>query len=171
MNPILIGVCGPAGSGKSEVAKILADYGRICIIPFAGPLKAMAKQFGWDGRKDEKGRKYLQLLGTEIGRAYNSNYWVDQWVEQSKKAVEDKFEIIIADDCRFDNEAKTIKQYNGTILKLWGRKDELGNNATHASEVGINDCYIDYSIDNSGSLVDLADKVLSLITWIKTTTL
>jgi len=173
---MVIGLCGPAGSGKGEVAKLLSNFGKTYTLPFAKPLKAMAKSFGWDGNKDEKGRKFLQLLGTEIGRAYDQDYWVKRWAEEAKMILSAgvpgypnilQYDILVADDTRFDNEADIIKSFGGFVVRLSGRKYDLGNNSTHASERGITESKIDFTIDNSGTIEDLSDKIFRLLEWIK----
>ena len=60
-------ISGKAESGKSTLAKYLtteianANYASYCI-PFAGAVKKIAKEMGWDGNKDEKGRNLLQFI-------------------------------------------------------------------------------------------------------------
>lgn len=172
---LVIGLCGKAGSGKGEVSKILSKHYSTYVLPFAKPLKEMAKSFGWDGQKDEKGRKFLQLLGTEIGRAYNNNHWVDCWKREADKALRsfdnpfgpgearETYQIIIADDVRFDNEGECIHSYNGYNIKIEGRAYDLGGNSTHASEKGLNPNLIDSILDNSGTVEELERRVLNIV--------
>jgi hypothetical protein len=47
----LVGFCGDAGAGKSTAARILEEEHGFVILPFAGPMKAMALAFGLS--KDE----------------------------------------------------------------------------------------------------------------------
>ena len=115
---MIIALCGPAYAGKSEVGKLIVERlgGNHFVLPFAKPLKDMARDvFGWDGKKDEKGRKFLQLLGTEIGRCYNENFWVDQWIAAVKKK-NGTIRDVITDDTRYDNEALAAKNNGGIIV-------------------------------------------------------
>jgi len=124
-NSVCIGIAGRAGAGKSTVAKMLASFLQslnytVDIIPFALPVKSLALSMGWNGKKDEKGRRLLQLLGTECGReCINENIWVDTW---AKKADASKADFIIADDMRFENEINFIMRRCGAIVKVYGRK-------------------------------------------------
>lgn len=122
---MLIALTGPMGSGKTTIATALAirleRRGlRACVEPMAGPLKRFAKQMGWDGRKDKRGRRLLQLLGTECGRKCISD---DIWVEQWRKSVEGWDGPVICDDVRFDNEAAVFDM----VFKLPMRFDECKN--------------------------------------------
>ena len=41
--PVLIGLCGPAGAGKSTAARHLVEHHGFVRRPFAGPLKGMLR--------------------------------------------------------------------------------------------------------------------------------
>jgi len=114
---MLVGLTGPAYAGKSAVANALNERlgGGHMIQPFAKPLKDMARMFGWDGKKDDKGRRFLQFLGTEIGRCYNNDFWVDQWAG-AIVAVNGSICNAIADDARFENEVGIIRREGGLLV-------------------------------------------------------
>ena len=130
------------GAGKSTVAKALAEalYGE--IISLASPIKEIAYQMGWDGNKDEKGRRLLQTLGTECGRnCIGKDVWVNKWLE---KALASDKDVVICDDLRFQTEYEFFKFYtdcrfvhivrpsqSSTLKDLWRRY------FAHESERGI----------------------------------
>lgn len=129
-NMIIFMIHGPMGSGKSTLSNIIMERAKMTgktatILPFAKPLKEAAKQLGWDGNKDKKGRRLLQLLGTEVGRkCIGPNIWTDKW----KKALTDaemEADIVICDDLRFLNEYEAAKVFCLTrkviSIKLKGR--------------------------------------------------
>ena len=74
---------GSARHGKTTAceivkAKLEAHKRRVLIINYADYLKFIAKEyFGWDGKKDEKGRTLLQWLGTDFVRNRYPTFWVD----------------------------------------------------------------------------------------------
>jgi hypothetical protein len=150
----VIGIAGPAGSGKGVFARMLAVFlDDSAIVPFAAPLKEMARALGWDGQKDAKGRRLLQLLGTEVGRqCIAEDIWVYRWV----RAVSGKTRAVIADDCRFENEANAIHGLGGVVVCLTGRG--YADTPTHASEAGLPADCIDVRIENTGSLDQLFTK-------------
>lgn len=160
MSTFIIGLSGPMGVGKTttanEIIKIAlehqARYPAVHKVAFADALKTCAiRWFGWNGQKDEKGRRMLQLLGTEVGRAYDENVWICHW----RSAVDiigsahPRGAVIVADDVRFDNEASYIKGMGGFMARLVGRGGGDALAMKHSSEGGINGEYIDTVIDIS----------------------
>ncbi len=156
--PIVIVLTGKKGSGKTTVSNWFAKqlnkhHYTTSVQPMAAPLKAVATSMGWNGEKDEKGRRLLQLLGTECGRnCISENIWIDKWIHTAKIA---NSKVTIIDDCRFDNEYDTAKFYADQIgakfyhINLIGREEVTPDNRhwlakllfehkTHVSEEGIN---------------------------------
>lgn len=125
----LIGIVGLAGSGKSSLAAALARRGWTRVA-FADELKRIAReQFGWDGVKDERGRRLLQVLGTEAGRAYRPDIWVERLFasriatgepDESGRSVDymlaQRGARVVIDDCRFPNEVEAIRARGGRIV-------------------------------------------------------
>lgn len=150
------------------------NYFNLYNIPFAKGVKDVAYQLGWDGKKDKKGRKVLQLIGTDIGRVLSPDIWVDKWFRDythyQNEVVKYKFsdQYIMSDiyfdpkngvgndDCRFNNEAKELKDNGFTIIHItrprpfiWWIKEIFSLRILrhfHASERGIDKKYIDYYI-------------------------
>lgn len=146
-------------------------------IKFAGPLYEMQDAI-YDIAKlpkpKEKDRKLLQYLGTEWGRSISQTIWVDIF----KRSVEelnnpDAFDfcnlftnvIVTNDDTRFDNEAQAIKELGGIVVRIVGRAPagETAVNTGHSSECGVSDEYVDFVIDNSGSLEQLEMQIKALL--------
>ena len=145
----VIGLTGEAGCGKTTAANVLVDKG-YQKLSFATPVKKLAYKFGWDGKKDDRGRRLLQLVGTEIGRWYDPDIWVKKAAE-AVKDIDDTQKLymaptlIVFDDVRFANEASLIKKLDGFIIELVGCSAPLAvDGASHASEQGIPNELIDY---------------------------
>lgn len=150
-------ICGKAGSGKTTLAHYITNQAAYSsIASFAGKLKETAAQLGWDGKKDARGRRFLQQLGWAA-----RNYDPDVWVRATVEGVEEG-QLVVVDDWRFPNE-KYYFTHNGiphTIIKIAGRKSRLpGDLAEDVSETALDywpDDVFDYVVDNSGSLMDLS---------------
>lgn len=159
----VIGLCGPAGSGKSEVAKILLLSLPVkwqgAVVSFAKPVKDIAFAMGWDGKKDERGRRMLQLLGTEVGRGYDPDLWVRKWLAtvSSLEAVCPQGEhlLIVADDVRFENEVQAIHRLSGQVWEVCRPGHEY--HFKHVSEQGV--WGVDGKILNEGSLEQLEEAI------------
>lgn len=132
---MLIGLTGLAGSGKSEVARILVAEARFRRVKFADPLKNMLRTMLRDiGHTDEDVERYIegdlkekevdgvgvtsrflqQSLGTEWGRKIVAeDLWIRLWAARAER-----FERVIADDVRFENEVEIIRKRGGEIWHI-----------------------------------------------------
>ena len=160
----LIGITGRAGSGKTSMAEIFESRGYV-KKSFADPIKWIAKRYYfWDGKKDDRGRRLLQVLGTEAGREYDPNVWIkhiEQYLEARIKMVDYETNkkkprkvdeiLVVIDDVRFPNEAKLIKDMGGKVIKLTGKSYDMGTLSKHASEQELEG---DYPIN----IPDMGDK-------------
>jgi len=162
---IIIGLTGPMYAGKTTIANALRErylkyYGVDSrIMSMAGPLKALARQIGWNGLKDEKGRRLLQLLGTEVCRkCISDSYWTDKFLDS---CIASKAEVIICDDVRFDNEAEVcdlVIRITGRDPLIWRLTEWMPIRLRrfvrslfcHKSELGISK--YDLCLDNSGDI-------------------
>jgi hypothetical protein len=159
---MIIGITGLAQSGKSTLADILCNERGFVSIALADSLKSIAKEhFNWDGQKDDRGRRLLQLLGTEVGRAYDADLWVIKLQNKiAIKRAQGKLDVVVP-DVRFLNEAQAIKNWGGWIVRLNGRGGLEGAAGSHVSESEMLSIVADVSFDNTGSLDDLTQFALS----------
>jgi len=160
-----IGISGFMGAGKSTVADMMkCELGCAEVLAMAKPIKDIAGIMGWNGKKDEKGRRLLQLIGTECGReCLYDNVWVDMWF-RTVNAWPCHVRYAICDDIRFDNEAAGIIKAGGFIVLVTGR-GELGR---HKSEQGISEANVTFELDNKGSIYTLRSRVSALCEIIST---
>lgn len=157
-------------SGKSQVGKdTLADFFISHIrenedydiepekIGFANNIKRVAKEnFGWDGKKDEKGVNLLIDIG-EIGRKYNQNIWVNNLLEKCFTSNCKKQFLYIIKDWRFFNEYQRIyeKFPLSLIYKIrinGSSKNKnifINQNASTENELDNQSYLMDYIIENN----------------------
>jgi energy-coupling factor transporter ATP-binding protein EcfA2 len=105
---IIVLIAGKAGAGKSTVADFmlrgLPTDKPSMISSFALGIKSIAYQMGWNGEKDEKGRRLLQQLGN-MGREYNENTWVKHTMDVLNRMTNPIIlDFLLVDDWRFPNE-------------------------------------------------------------------
>jgi hypothetical protein len=163
---MLIGLTGPAGSGKSFCAQYLQEQFRYERVSFAGPLKAMLRAaldyadlipvyveaiIGGELKETPNNllggktpRYAMQTLGTEWGReCLSQDFWI-ALAESRIRGLLMQGVPVVVDDVRFDNEADMIQRLGGTVLRVAGRSK--GVSPDHPSEQG---AWYHHTIDNS----------------------
>lgn len=173
---LILGLTGPAGCGKSTVAKYLVDHHSFVEIAFADPLKDMLAALLGEARENldrlladrewkerpcstlggKSPRQALQLLGTEWGRQLmHPDIWVlavrsrIEWVQD---VFEDEGHHIVISDVRFANEAAFVRQH-GRLAHV--SRPDAAPVAAHTSESGVLFDSRDFHLDNHGSLAQL----------------
>lgn len=168
----LISLTGRIGSGKSLVARILAELG-YREYALASPLKEIAVTFGFNpqhvnGTQEDKlivdpdwgcsSREWLQKFGTEVCRETfpvlfpNSNFPHGIWSFLMKKEYQRQLAInpnycMCVSDNRFLNEAVCIKEMGGYIIKLVANTNNKYQ-SSHKSEIEIDSIEADFLIIN-----------------------
>ena len=59
---IVIIINGKGGAGKDTVCEITSKFFKVRNISAITPIKEIAANFGWNGEKDNKSRKFLKLF-------------------------------------------------------------------------------------------------------------
>ena len=169
----VLGVSGLAGAGKSTLCNYIRDLApntvEVQIHPMAAALKRVALQYGWDGVKDEKGRRLLQSLGQTF-RDYDDKTWLREWYSGFMESVlhasihtSYKCLIAIVDDMRHHNEAGIVKQLGGTTLRLEGRGGLAGAAGKHESEIHIMNLEVDKVYHNDRDINHLEERAKHLV--------
>lgn len=187
--PLLIGIAGRKGSGKSTVATFLGGVlnGRSVIQGFAHPMKlTLYNLFNVDNKYFEdplckekiipgfniSGRKVMQLMGTEFLRnMVDKDFFIKvkaSFIEETKQLTD----IFIIDDVRFNNEAEWIRENNGHIIHVYNTSKDaaveeaarvIAGEDTHSSEQGIVKLPQDGYIFNTSTKLFLAHEILEMI--------
>lgn len=173
---ICVLLSGPQRSGKTTIADmLLSEMSRRGLrsykYSFAHPIKYIASEFiGWDGRKDEKGRKLLQTLGTDAGRTFNPDCWVRYGIDTYLPKVPTyPFDFLVIDDWRFPNEASYIEEnpmYD--VVRVNIMRPGTENTDPHESENSLSGHEtFDIYLYNSGDLYSALKMSESLADWIQ----
>jgi hypothetical protein len=166
---MLVSFTGKMGSGKTTAANIASHFAETYLkeevkrIKFADTLYdiqyLIQNRLGLELEKD---RRLLQLIG-QWGREIDKDFWCTQFYSRYLEITEPA-QVLINDDCRFNNEAELIKRLGGKIVLVVGpQRGEYVRHTDDVSENGINGKYIDFVIDNSGNAEDLMHQLKELI--------
>lgn len=190
----IVAFCGAAGSGKDTAAHALDDYTQVrfaepvyagllamdplidfCRVNGAIYLSDITKEEGWDRAKEyTEVRRLLQKYGTEAGRdIHGQNCWVDICKKKIHQLLSEGKRVKVT-DCRFTNEAMMLRNRGAAVIRIAGPSRREGVITSHSSEAGIPDEFVDYHIENNGTIEQLhkvvkwcaskgqRDKVLAL---------
>jgi hypothetical protein len=123
---VIVALAGLAGSGKSTAAEHLVGMGFV-RHRFAGPIKNMLRALGLSEREIEGDLKEqpcellggktprwaMQSLGSEWGRfRIDPSLWKRAWIRTLPAGN------VVAEDCRFANEAAAARQVGGKIILI-----------------------------------------------------
>lgn len=168
----LLGITGPAGSGKSTAAQVLVGAGW-ARVRMAGPLKAMLRAIGLTDRhldgdlkelpcdllQGRTPRHAMQTLGSEWGRALIGP---DLWIDLARREIVQTMALgvsVVVDDVRFENEAAMIRALGGMVLGL-SRPGTGGGD--HVSEAGV---AADLTYANDGGIEALQGWMAYVFVW------
>jgi hypothetical protein len=167
----VIVVSGKAQHGKDSTARIFKEIAeedgkKVLITHYADYLKYICKEwFGWDGKKDDKGRTILQHVGTNLARTNHENVWVNVVIE-SLKAFGEEYDYVLIPDCRYINEIEMMKDNFDTLsmrVERIGFESKLTHEQkNHISEVALDNYNFDYMISVLGGVEYLETEVRML---------
>lgn len=187
-----IAIVGKANSGKNTLSKILSKkFKRIdpCLkikyLAFADPLKKMVKLMfpylpnkflvgpskfrsepipnAFKGPNPLTVRQVLLDLGTEVGRGYKDDLWIDSLNFRLSKIKNNC--LVIVTDVRFINEFKFLKDNGFFMIKLV-RGETAINHVSELEQDKIPDSDFDYICYNKSNLSNLileVEKIIKLV--------
>lgn len=166
-------ISGHAQNGKdtvaSEMYQILTQRGeRVLQIHYADLLKFICSScFGWDGKKDERGRHILQYVGTDVVRKKAPDYWVN-FVCELLTIFDKEWDTVLIPDARFPNEIDRLKEQFHYVRHLRVIRPGFDNKLSaeqkkHPSETALDHVSPDRVFVNAGTLEDLKEQVAHYI--------
>lgn len=152
---MILGLSGKKCSGKSWAASYIIEQYTGVELAFAAPLKELARSLfarylsedvdPWNDKRPEV-RRFLQVLGTDLFRAYDPDVWVRLCVADAARHTARGTNVVIS-DLRFPNEADAIVAAGGLVLRCEAdeavraervrRLYEDSANDTHPSETAL----------------------------------
>ena len=183
-DPVIIGLAGRAGSGKSTAAEYLRRRYDFECIAFADALKdclalLMAdrgidhavlheqrfKTVPLDAMHDTSARQLMQSLG-DWGRQVARGFWVHQLAHrhgltEGRNPVHDR---ICITDVRYPNEEEWLLHKGGALLRI--TRQAAGNTDPHSSEQWADSLLAHATIPNDGSLAGFhtrLDQIMAML--------
>lgn len=175
---IIIGLTGPAGSGKDAVRAALEAQLGFTGFAFADPIRSMLRDLltgaGLDtAHMDDRAlketiipalgvsyRHLAQTLGTEWGRSLRDDFWLrlaGAYMADLMDQLAPADHKFVISDVRFANEAAWVRARGGVIWRVY--RPGLPCVRTHVSESEMDEINPDFVIRNVGTLEDLREIV------------
>lgn len=151
---------GIAQSGKDTVARMLSERMKVVKLSSIDGIKALAREVGWNGVKDERSRKFLSDLKLLLS-AYND--YPFEYIKQ--KVLECPDDAVVLIDIREPNEIAKAADYFDAITVLVQR-DSVKQITSNFSDANVYDYEYQYCVNNNGSLDDLEIEVDKLAVYI-----
>ena len=180
VNKFIFVINGSNGSGKDTFVDFVRDRGfhsdpavDVSNISSIDIIKGMAKKYGWDGEKDEKGRELLQKL-KEVWDNYNSLTQTSIFTKTKSWYNRGNFGgslsilfVHIREPEKIGAFIKSCDKYFsdamiGSVL-VKSKRTPVANNP---SDMGVNQYKYDIYIDNDGTEEQLSEKAEEFINTI-----
>jgi hypothetical protein len=179
--PLLIGLTGRAGAGKSTVAAYLTDQYAFAELALADPIVNMIGSLfadagisgAWMVERDLKEqptplgysyRRLAQTLGTEWGRALAPDFWLRVATARMASAQLLADNVVVS-DIRFPNEAAWLAARGGTLVRVV--REHVPQVHAHESEQHADQLPADAELINTGSKATLFEQVDRLLATIR----
>ena len=163
MGKIALVINGCGGVGKDTLCDLAAKHYRVYNISSVDPIKDIARTCGWDGRKDDKSRRFLSDLKA-LTVAYNDfpTVWAKERYLGFLESDDEIMFLHIREPWEIekfvratDGAAKTLLIRGGERLK----KECYGN----VSDDSVEDYSYDYYFINDMSLEDAEREFCALL--------
>lgn len=162
MEKIVIIINGVGGAGKDTLCDLAAKHYKVKNISAITPIKNIAKEYGWNGEKDAKSRKFLSDL-KRVFIEYNdlpTKYLYNQYVE----FLESKNEILfvhIREKEEIDKFKKLVDIRCITLLidRQIANIEKWGN----ASDDEVKKYKYDFCFENNKSLSEIEQEFVSFL--------
>lgn len=162
MEKIVIIINGVGGAGKDTICDLAAKHYKVKNISAITPIKDIAQNYGWNGEKDAKSRKFLSDL-KRVFIDYNdlpTKYLYGQY----KEFLESKNEILFV-HIREKEEIEKFKQLVDIRCKtlLINRHNIDVEKWGNTSDDEVKNYQYDFYFENDGPLSEIEHKLVSFL--------
>jgi hypothetical protein len=179
---LILLIHGVARSGKDTFYEFTKEYAeplgyRVIRDAFADDVKKYAYEFGWNGEKDDKGRKGLVWLGEGVKEHFDRYFWADRVVNRMILLSQRDFwhsDIYCITDWRFLDEGIRVQEWaernNHTVVTIKIIRPNFDNGLPEDIKKGrteseLKDYNFDYYIENT-TLEEYREKVHILLRFL-----
>ena len=162
MEKIVIIINGVGGAGKDTLCDLAAKHYKVENVSAITPIKDIAKEYGWNGKKDAKSRKFLSDLKrvfvdyNDLSTKYLYNQYVDflkseneiLFVHIREKEEIDKFKDLVDIKCI----TLLIDRPDSTIEK-WG----------NVADDEVKEYKYDFYFENNKPIAEIEQEFVSFI--------
>ena len=142
---------GSAGVGKDTFVDICNSFCKVMNYSSIDEIKRLAKLIGWDGNKDEKGRKLLSDLKVAMS----------EYCDLPFQSMKNKYEEFIKSDADIlflhirepEEIARAANEFNAITLLI--KNKNVKQITSNMADANVYDLNYDAVIDNSRTLDDL----------------
>lgn len=142
---------GSAGVGKDTFVAICNSFCKVMNYSSINEIKRLAKLIGWDGNKDEKGRKLLSDLKVAMS----------DYCDLPFQLMKNKYEEFIKSDADIlflhirepEEIARAASEFNAITLLI--KNKNVKQITSNMADANVYDLNYDAVIDNSRTLDDL----------------
>lgn len=167
MKKVLI-INGMGGAGKDTFVDFLKEIIPTLHISIVDNIKQLAKQLGWDEKKDEKGRRFLSDLKVAIDNYDDGNYkYVENIVRKFyNNQLDAPYELLCIDMREGHQIEKAKKDFKAITVFVDRNVPSISSNLADA---GVYNFKYDYYIENNGTLLELKQKARQFVNTLKST--
>lgn len=155
---------GAPTSGKDTLCDICKDYANCIVISTIDKVREAYMLLGWDGEKSPEHRKALSDI-KDIGTA-NLDHpftYIKQVVSDFNQSNDNEILFI------HSREPEEIKRFveNFGCITLLVKNSNVKIAANNHADAEVENYNYDYTVDNSGTLIDLRFKAMKFVNWLR----
>ena len=161
----IIVINGYAGVGKDEFVKACQkQYGNVYNLSMIDSIKNIAKKIGWDGKKDDNGRRFLSDLKDALTRYDDIPFKaIKKQIDMIAKENSSQKTYIFIHAREPEDIQRLVEEFNAFTLLIRRAQVEQKNYGNHADANVLNYQKYDYIYLNNGDLKTLSKDVKDFI--------
>lgn len=156
---------GSGGVGKDTFVNCLKQFIPAYHTSIINPVKKIAREIGWEGKKDPKDRKFLSDLKILIDKYNDGNYTA--LAKTIKYFLDGNMdEEVLCVDIREKAQIERVKKDFPNVTTILVTRDSVPHITSNMADAGVFDMKYDYYVKNNGTLQDLKNEAKSFIRWL-----